>query len=187
DLLRRHRDADGVVALPGALIGGDVGRVAADEAVEVRRGSLVEGGQAQQALLADLQLVDVLRVDLGLDLEVVALRHDDHDGVTGGDDATDRMHGRLLDHAVLRRADIDAPQLILGGDLALDEFADLVVGLAQILGDLACHVLVDLDDLQFGLGDLALGLGARGYQLGALPVEAGGVALELRKTRYRPP
>src|SRR5207248_5312664 len=29
-------------------------------------------------------------------------------------------------------------------------------------GDLADHVLVDLDDLQFGLGDLALGLGSCG-------------------------
>jgi len=31
--------------------------------------------------------------------------------------------------------------------LSLDELADLVVGLAQILGDLADHILVDLDDL----------------------------------------
>jgi len=70
--------------------------------------------------------------------------------------------------AVLRRADVDAAQLILGGDLALDEFAELVVGLAQILGDFADQILVDLDDLQFGLGDLALGLRPRGEILTAL-------------------
>ena len=113
-------------------------------------------------LLADLQFVDVLRIDLGLDLEVVGLRHDHHDGVAGGDHAADGVNRRLLDHAVLRRADIDPPQLVFGRDLALDEFADLVVGLAQILGDVADHVLVDLDDLQFGFGDLALGLRDRG-------------------------
>ena len=86
-------------------------------------------------------------------------------------------------HAVLRRADIDPPQLVLGGHLALDEFADLVVGLAQILGDVADHVLVDLDDLQLGLGDLALGLGARGDVLRALAVEPRGVALQRGQPR----
>ena len=99
--------------------------------------------------------------DLGLDRQVVGLRHDHHDGVAGGDHAADGVDRRLQHHAVLRRADVDPPQLIFGGDLALDELADLVVGLAQILGDLADQVLVDLDDLQLGLGDLALGLGDR--------------------------
>ena len=51
DLLCGQRDADGVVALAGALIGGDVGRDAADDAVELRRCALVERGQAQQRLL----------------------------------------------------------------------------------------------------------------------------------------
>ncbi len=88
------------------------------------------------------------------------------------------------DHAVLRRADVDPPQLVFGGDLALDEFADLVVGLAQILGDVADHVLVDLDDLQLGLGDLALGLRARGDELRALAVEPGGVALQRGQPRH---
>jgi len=32
-------------------------------------------------------------------------------------------------------------------DLALDELADLVIGLAQILGDFADQILVDLNDL----------------------------------------
>ena len=71
DLLRRHRDAHRVVALPGALIGGDVGGDAADVAVEFRRRALVEGREAQHGALADLQLVDVLRLDLGFDDEVV--------------------------------------------------------------------------------------------------------------------
>src|SRR4051812_11703788 len=178
DLFRGQRDTDGVVALAGALIGGDVGRGAADDAVELGRSALVEGGEAQQRLLADLELVDIDRIDLGLDLEIVGLRHNQHEGVAGGDDATNRMHGRLQHHAVLRRADVDAAKLVLGGDLALDHFADLVVGLAQILGDLADHVLVDLDDLELGLGDLALGLRARGDVLRALAIEAGAVAFE---------
>src|SRR6266702_2959056 len=183
DLFRRHRDPDGVVALAGALVGGDVGRDAADEAAELGRGTLVEGGEAQQGLLADLELVDIDRVDLGFDLEIVGLRHDQHEGVTGGDDAADGMHSRLQHHAVLRRADVDAAKLILGGDLALDQFADLVVGLAQILGDLADHILVDLDDLELGLGNLALILRPRGDVLRALAVEACAVAFERGQAR----
>ena len=158
-------------------------RNAGDDAVQFRRGALVEGRQPQQRLLADLQLVDVLRIDLGLDREIVGLRHDHHDGVAGGDHAADGMHRRLQHHAVLRRADVDPAQLVFGGDLALDEFADLVVGLAQILGDFADHVLVDLDDLQFGLGDLALGLRARGDVLRPLAGQPRGVALQRGQAR----
>src|SRR6266702_1999224 len=183
DLFRGHRHADGVVALPGALIGGDVGRDAGDDAVELGRGALVEGGEAQQRLLADLELVDIDGVDLGLDLEVVGLRHDQHQGVAGGDDATHRVHVRLKHHAVLWRADVDAAELILGRDLALDRLADLVIGLAQILGNLAHHVLVDLDDLELGLGNLALGLRPRGDVLRTLAVEARAVALERGQAR----
>ena len=132
----------------------------------------------RQRDLADLHLIDVLRVDLGLDRQVVGVGHDQHDRVAGGDDAADGMHVRLEHHAVLRRADVDALELVFGGDLALDELADLAVDLAHFLGDLAAQVLVDLDDLQFGLRDLAVGLGDCGDQLPAL-------ALEPRRRRVR--
>src|SRR3954464_11320582 len=42
-------------------------------------------------------------------------------------------HGGLHPHPILRSADCAPPQLIFGSDLALDEFADLVVGLTQVL------------------------------------------------------
>ena len=98
-------------------------------------------------------------------VQIVGVRHDQHDRLAGGDDAADGVDVRLEHHAVLRRADVDALELILGRDLALDEFADLAVDLAHLLGDLAAQILVDLDDLQLGLGDLALGLGDRRDQL----------------------
>ena len=52
-----------MVALAGALVGGDVGGEAGHHAVEFRCGALV-GATAAARLLADLQLVDVLRIDL---------------------------------------------------------------------------------------------------------------------------
>jgi hypothetical protein len=101
----------------------------------------------------------------------------------GGDDAADGVHRRLQHDAVLRRADVDAAQLILGGDLALDELADLVVGLAQILGDLADHVLVDLDDLQFGFGDLAPRLRRAAMYCARFARQPGEIALQHRQAR----
>ena len=94
------------------------------------------------------------------------------------DDAADRMHGRLMHDAVLRRADVDALQLILGRDLALDELGDLGLDLAQLRGDLAAQILLDLHDLEFGLADLALGLGDRRDELAALAAKPGLLALQ---------
>src|SRR6266403_556491 len=147
DFLRRHRNADRVIALSGALVGRDVGRNAGDDAVQFRRGALVECRQPQQRLLADLQFIDILRIYLGLDREVVGLRHDHHDGVAGSDHPAHGMDRRLQHDAVLRGPDVDPPQLIFSRYLALDVLTDLVVGLAQILGDLADHILVDLNEL----------------------------------------
>ena len=75
--------------------------------------------------------------------------------LAGGDHAADVCTAELMDDAVLRRADVDALELVLRGDLALDELADLAVDLAQFLGDLAAQFLIDLNDLEFDLGDLA--------------------------------
>jgi hypothetical protein len=48
-------------------------------------------------------------------------------------------------------------------------------GSPQLLHDLGAHLLVDLDDLQRGLGDLALRLGDAGDELAALALEVGGL------------
>ena len=80
-------------------------------------------------------------------------------------DAADRVNVGLEHDAVLWRTDVDALELVLGGDLALDELAILGVDLAHVLGDLAAQILIDLDDLQLGLGNFAFGLRDRGDQL----------------------
>ena len=77
-------------------------------------------------------------------------------------------------------ADIDALQLVLCGDLALDELADLRVDLARFLGHLAAQVAVDLDDLQLGLGDLAADLRRLRNQLRAF-------TFQTRRLRVRAP
>ena len=118
-------------------------------------------------------------------VKIVGVRHDQHDGVAGGDDAADGVDVGLEHHAVLRRADVDALELILGGDLALDELADLAVDLAGLLGDLAAQVPVDLDDLQLGLGDLAGGLRGLRDQLPGFALQPRRRALELGQLGQR--
>lgn len=66
DLFRGHRNPDRVVALVCALIrcnvGGDLGNVTED----FRCRAEIESRKAQRCTLADLNLVDILGVDLGL-------------------------------------------------------------------------------------------------------------------------
>jgi hypothetical protein len=71
----------------------------------------------------------------GFDQQVVGRGYDKHDRVPGGDNATDGVNRRLEHDAVLRRAQIGTPELIFRSNLPLDVFADLAVGLPQLLGD----------------------------------------------------
>ena len=64
-------------------------------------------------------------------------------------------------------------------------FRDLALDLAQLLHRLGAHLLVDLDDLELGLGDAALGLGDGCDELAALAFDAGGIALERVQARDR--
>ena len=99
-------------------------------------------------------------------------------GIAGRNHAADGVHLRLQHGAILRGAQVDALELVFGRDLALDEFAELGVDLAHVLGDLAAQILIDLDDLEFGLGDLALGLGDGCDQLPAFALEPRAIALK---------
>ena len=54
----------------------------------------------------------------------------------------------------MRRADIDALQLVLGRNRR-SELGVLCLNLPEILHHLRAHVVIDLHELQVGLGDLA--------------------------------
>ncbi len=55
--------------------------------------------------------------------------------------------------------------------LLLDQLRHLAADVGEVLADLGAHVLIDLQDLDLGLGDLALRLRDRGDELAALAVE----------------
>ena len=87
--------------------------------------------------------------------------------------------------AVARRTDVDALELVFRGHAPLGVLGDLALDLAQLLHRLGAHLLVDLDDLELGLGDAALGLGDGCDELAALAFDAGGIALERVQARER--
>ena len=115
--------------------------------------------------------MSIFGIDLRFNQQRIGFGNNKHDRIAGGDDAADGVGGGLKDDAVLRRADIGAFKLILGGNLALNVFADLAIGLAQLLGDVAGQVLIDLQHLQFGLSDFALGLGGGSNELPAFALQ----------------
>src|SRR5262245_51284088 len=181
DLLRRHGDADGVIAHTSALIGRGIGGDARDYSLDFRRGARIERGEAQYGLLVELQLVDVLWIDFHFDREVVRLGDDEHDGITGRDHAADRVNRQLKNGSVLRGANVDAFELVLSRDFALDELADLAINLAQFLGDIAGNILIYLENLQRGLGNLTFGLRRGRNQLTAFAIEPRRLAFERRE------
>src|SRR5262249_29405209 len=181
DLVRRHGDPNGVIALTGALIGRDIGGDARHYPLDFGRSARIERGEAQYGLLVELQLVDVLWIDFHLDREVVRLGDDEHDRIAGRDHAADRVNRQLKNASILWGANVDAFELIFGRDFALDELADFSIDLAQFLGDLAGKILIYLQNLQRGFGDLAFGLRRGRNQLTAFTVEPRRLALECRE------
>src|SRR5262245_33051531 len=179
DLVGRDVDANHVIGLVRLLLLlGQVGADQGDLAGDVRHGALVAGHDAHRRLGADGDLVDVLRRDLGLDHELVRLRHDLHDRLAVGDDAAHRVHAELMHDAALGRPDIHALELVLGRRHALLEFGDLALGLAQVLEDLGAEVLIELQDLQLGFAVLGARAGDRCDELAALAFEPRLVALQ---------
>ena len=65
--------------------------------------------------------------------------------------------GKLMDASALRRADVDALQLIDSGGLAFSQLRQASSALRQVLADFAAKILIDLDDLKLDFGDFALG------------------------------
>src|SRR5262245_2790609 len=165
--VRKH-DPDGVETRSQTrslrLFLSDVGRDAAHFAVDLWRRALIERGKAQHCVLPNLDLVDVVRLDPGLDREHVGARDNQHDRLAWADDAPDRMHGKLMHAAVPRRADVDALELVLGRNPFFNQLRGLCPDLGQLLAHLAAKILIDLQDLELGFGDFAPGLGDRGDQ-----------------------
>ena len=132
-----------------------------------------------------MDLVDVLRLDPGLDHETVVARHDFHQRLAGPDHAADRVNDGLMDHAGLRRAHVNARELVFRRDQALAQLGDLTVDLGQLATDLAGQVLVDLDQLQLGFGDRGTSLRHRNQQPAVLTLDPCHLALERGQLAHR--
>src|SRR5262249_4106791 len=102
--------------------------------------------------------------------------------LAGGDNAADRVHVQLMHHSALRCPNVDAHELVFGGDLAFHQLGPLALDLAQLLGYLASEILIDLGDLELGHRDLGSRLRHRRRELAVLALDPHRFALELGQT-----
>ena len=113
------RDASGIISLVGLWILHEVGRDDDHGAVDLRRGALAEGGEAQDRFLTNVHLIDRVRRELRLNVERIARGHDLHHFLAGCDYAAHGVYRHLVNGAVLRCADLDAREHVLRRDLLL--------------------------------------------------------------------
>src|SRR3954453_10086421 len=90
------------------------------------------------------------------------------------------MNVELVHHASLRRADIDALELVFCRDLLLNQFGVLSADVREVLAVLGPHILIDLQDLDPRFGDLALRLGDRRNELSTFTLKSRLLALQRR-------
>ena len=185
EFLTRQADTHHIKGNARARVLRGIGRDARHDAGDLRRGALVERGEADHGRLSIHQLIDVLRHDPRLDAQFVRLRHDQHQGLGGASDAADSVDGELVHDAVLGSPNIDAAQLVLGRDPALHELGGLALDFAQLLRYFAAQFLVDLENLEFDFGRPALRLGGAGDELVAFAIEPHRLALQRGHPRDR--
>ena len=133
-LLRRDGEPDEVVGKSGMLILRQIRRNADNLAVKLRRGPEIEGEKSDGCLLTGKELIDIRRRNSYLKNQSVVLWNNQHQRLGGRNNATNRMNGKFVNNPGLRCMDVDALQLVTGGDLALDEFAELCLYRSQFLG-----------------------------------------------------
>lgn len=93
------------------------------------------------------------------------------------------VNSQLVHVASLRRANVDAFELVFRRDLAFGELGDLGADVARLLRDFAPCVLVDVDDLQLNLDDLAASGSFGGNELATPTMEPRRVTLERDDSR----
>src|SRR5215207_7333363 len=71
ELLLGERNPHRVIARAGALVSSEIAGNPRDLPIQLGRSALVEGGEAQHGVLPDPDLIDVLRVELRLDRQLI--------------------------------------------------------------------------------------------------------------------
>ena len=80
--------------------------------------------------------------------------------------------------AVLGRANFDPGEHVLSRNLPFGTYGQIGADRGELLAGLGAQILVQLEDLQLGLGDLVLAFSNRGGQLAAIALGPGEIALQ---------
>jgi hypothetical protein len=73
------------------LILRDIGGDSLQHPIDLGRSPLVESGKPQDALLPDPELINIMRLNLCLDGELIALWNNEHERFAGGDHSANGM------------------------------------------------------------------------------------------------
>lgn len=119
---------------------------------------MIESAETHIDGLTDVNLINVAGGNFRLDRKLVVFGHDEHQRLTGIDDAIDGVNRKLVNSSGQRRGDVETVQLIERGSAALFIFGYLRLDVGQVLCDLRTTILVELDRLAIDLDCLALGL-----------------------------
>ena len=95
------------------------------------------------------------------------------------------MRLQLVDDSRLRRPDLGTPQFVGRGIGAFLQFGRLCLGFPQVFEHVGTEILIELEDLQPGLGHLGARARDIGDQLTAFALQARLVTLQLLQTGER--
>ena len=166
DVLRvGNADARDVILLLDVLVGQDVGGNEHDFAEQFGRRPLVQRRDPQARLLSDVHVVPVGGHDLGLDDQLVVLRHDVHDRLRGGHHAAHGVHLHVDHLAFQGRHDTGAGHLVAHGEQSVAGLEVEVLRFGQVGGKIGAVIVLQLDDPLLRLAHGELGLGDLGDDL----------------------
>ncbi len=106
-------------------------------------GALIIGRQPDLRLRAHGHAVDVARIDAHLDQQGLIFRNDLEQRLAGRDRAARGAQPDVADDAILRRADLKAPQHVLRGDDLLFDIRELDACRRDFAGDRRLKVTFD--------------------------------------------
>ena len=132
--------------------------------------------------MSGTNVADVVDIDLGLDDQRILLRNNIEDLVAAADHPADREDAQTNDLPGIGRADFHPPEHGLSIHQPWDDFEQLGLGIAQILGDFGHAVIVELRHLLHLLGDRLPRPGDIGRRIGGLAFQS---APDRSSCRYR--
>ena len=144
-----QHDSDGEISRVGLLIVTCICRHVGYSAVELRRRALIEGREADKCILSCADMVDVVRIDPRLNLQIIRIRDNFQNGFACANHSANSVDGKLVDYTGSWGMDFDPVEQIARRNSTLGKFGLLGLGLVKFLYNVGAEILIDAYDLKF--------------------------------------